>query len=144
MYQPTLRKVSCILYNRAHYGIYHFPPGFLSLRKKEPLPVLSPQTPVLAILGHAGPRLRISCLSSCCRSSLPSCPFSWCPVCHYFCPSVVFETCNVSRPSMYSLLDNVYHIIYTCLMLYPGIAFVIAYSDALPFILRCATDSSST
>ena len=45
---------------------------------------------------------------SCFRSSLPFCPFSWCPLCHSFRPSVVFESCNVSRPSMmYSLLDKV-------------------------------------
>ena len=31
---------------------------------------------------------------------------------------------------MYSRLDNVYDIIYTCLMSYPGITFVVAYGDA--------------
>ena len=62
---------------------------------------------------------------SCFRSSLPSCPFSWRPFCHSFSPSVVVESGNVSRPSMYSLLDNVYDVIYTCLMSYPGIMCVV-------------------
>ena len=105
---------------------HHLPPGFLSLRKEEPLPELSPQTPVS---GYSWPRrtqMADKVISpSCFRSSLSSCPFSWCPLCHSFCPSVVFESCNVSRPSMYSLLDNVYDIIYTCLMSYPGITFVV-------------------
>ena len=105
---------------------YHLPPGYLSLRKEEPLPELSPQTPVS---GYSWPRrtqVADKAVSpSCFRSSLPSCPFSWCPLSHSFCPSVVFESCNVSRPSMYSLLDNVYDIIYTCLMSYPGITFVV-------------------
>ena len=30
------------------FTIYHLPPGFLSLRKEEPLPELFPPTPVLA------------------------------------------------------------------------------------------------
>ena len=112
------------------FTIYHLPPGFLSLRREEPLPELSPQTPVS---GYSWPRrtqVADKAVSpSCFRSSLPSCPFSWCPLCHSFCPSVIFESCNVSRPSMYSLLDNVYDIIYTCLMSYPGITFVVAYGD---------------
>ena len=62
-----------------------------------------------------------------------------------FCPSVVVESCNVSCPSMYSLLDNVYGVIYICLMSYPGITCVVtqgnAEHDALH--LPCATDSSS-
>ena len=62
----------------------------------------------------------------CCRSSLPSCLLSLCPLCHSFCPSDFFESRNVSRSSMYSLLDNAYDIIYTCLMSYPGITFVVA------------------
>ena len=104
-----------------HQGFFH------SDGKEEPLPGLSPQTPVS---GYSWPRrtqVADKVVSpSCFRSSLPSCPFSWCPLCHSFCPSVVFESCNVSRPSMYSLLDNVYDIIYTCLMSYPGITFVVA------------------
>ena len=78
----------------------NLPPGFLSLRKEEPLPELSPQTPVS---GYSWPRrtqMADKVVSpSCFRSSLPSCPFSWCPLCHSFCPSLVFESCNVSRPS---------------------------------------------
>ena len=105
--------------------IYHH--GFLSLRKEEPLPEMSPQTPVS---GYSWPRrtqVADKVVSpSCLRSSMSSCPFSWCPLCHSFCPSVVFESCNVSRPSTYSLVDNVYDIIYTCLMSYPGITFVVA------------------
>ena len=104
----------------------YLPPGFLSLRKEEPVPELSPQTPVS---GYSWPRMTQMASKvvspSCFRSSLSSCPFSWCPLCHSFCPSVVFESCNVSRPSMYSLLDNVYDIIYTFLMSYPDITFVV-------------------
>ena len=107
--------------------IYHLPTGFLSLRKEEPLPELSPQTPVS---GYSWPRrtqvVDKAVSPSCFRSSLPSRAFSWCPLCHSCCPYVVFESCNVSRPSMYSLLDNVYDIIYTCLMPYTGITFVVA------------------
>ena len=105
--------------------VYHLPPGFLSLRKEEHLPELSPQTPVSSYSWPRWTQVAEKVVSpSCFRSSLSSCPFSCCPLCHSFCPSVVFESCNVSRPSMYSLLDNVYDIIYTCLMSYPGITFV--------------------
>ena len=38
---------------------------------------------------------------------------------------VVFETCNVSRPYMYSLLDNVDDVICTCLVSNPGITTVV-------------------
>ena len=107
--------------------IYHLPSGFLSLRNEEPLPGLSPQTPVSGYYWPGRTQVADKAVSpSCFRSSLSSCPFSWCPLCHSFCPYVVFESCNVSRPSMYSLLDNVYDIIYTCLMSYPGITFVVA------------------
>ena len=45
---------------------------------------------------------------------------------------------------MYSRFDNVYDIIYTCLMSYQGITFVVAVMPSMMlFILRCATDSSS-
>ena len=69
------------------YGnmFYHLLPGFLSLRKEEPLPELSPRTPVS---GYSWPRrtqVADKVVSpSCFRSSLP---FSWCPLCHSFCPS---------------------------------------------------------
>ena len=113
----------------------HLPPGYLSLRKEEPHPELSPQTPVS---GYSWPRrtqVADKAVSpSCFRSSLPPCPFSWCPLCHSLCPSVVFASCNVSRPSMYSLLDSVYDIIYTCLMSYPGITFVVA--KVMPSMMR--------
>ena len=120
--------ISAIKHQNWHiFTIYHLPPGFLSLRKEEPLPELSPQTPVSSYSWPRRTQVVDKAVSpSCFRSSLPSLPFSWCPLCHSFCPSVVFESCNVSRPSMYSLLDNVYDIIYTCLMSYPGITFVIA------------------
>ena len=111
------------VYIHLPFSIY---PWFLSLRKEELLPELSPQTPVS---GYSWPRrtqvskksesqritanvpaiiLGIKTLlsdkvvsPSCFRSSLSSCPFSWCPLCHSFCPSVVFESCNVSRPSIF-------------------------------------------
>ena len=61
------------------------PPGFLSLRKEEPLPELSPQMPVS---GYSWPRrtqVADKAVSlSCFRSSLPSCPFSWCPTLSLF------------------------------------------------------------
>ena len=106
--------------------IYHLPPGFISLRKEEPLPELFPQTPVPSYSWPRSTQVADKIVSpSCFRSSLPPCPFSWCPLCHSFSPPVVVETCNVSRPSVYSLLDNVYDVIYTCLMSYPGITFVV-------------------
>ena len=102
-----------------HQGIFH------SLRRNPSLNCLHRRRS-LAIFGHTGPRWRIR-LSLHLVLGLPiPCPFSWCPLCRSFCPSVVFKSCNVSRPSMYSLLDNVYDIIYTCLMSYPGITFVVA------------------
>ena len=86
----------------------------------------------LAILGHAGPRCMADKVvsPSCCRSSLSSCLFSCSSLCHSFSPSVVFESCIASRPFMHSLLDNVYDVIYTWLMPYPGITFVVTQSDA--------------
>ena len=90
------------------FTIYHLPPGFLSLRKEEPLPELFPQTPVPSYSWPRSTQVADKIVSpSCFRSSLPPCPFSWCPLCHSFSPPVVVETCNVSRPSVYSLLDNV-------------------------------------
>ena len=83
---------------------------------------------------------------SCFRSSLP-CPFSWCPLCHSFSPSVVAESGNVSSPSVYSLLYNVYGVIYTRLKSYPGIILRLWSCRVMPSmmrsIFRCATDSSS-
>ena len=87
---------------------YHLPPGFLSLHKEEPLPELFPQTLVSSYYWPRRSQVADKIVSpSCFRSSLPPCPFSWCPLCHSFSPSVVVESCNVSRSSMYSLLDNV-------------------------------------
>ena len=106
------------------FTIYHT--GFFHTVMRNPSLNCLQRRRSLAIIGHAGPRWRISWLSILFRSSLPSCPFSSCPLCHSLCPSVVFESCNVSRPSTYYLLDNVYDIIYTCLMSYPGITFVVA------------------
>ena len=52
-------------------------------------------------------------VTSCFMYSMPSCPFSWCPLRHsYHGSSVVFELCNMSRPSMYSLLDNGNDVVY--------------------------------
>ena len=125
--KSSAEEIAVYIYIYIFFTIYHLPPGFLSLRKEEPLPELSPQTPVSSYSWPRRTQVVDKAVSpSCFRSSLPSLPFSWCPLCHSFCPSVVFESCNVSRPSMYSLLDNVYDIIYTCLMSYPGITFVIA------------------
>ena len=112
--------------------IYLLTPGFLSLRKEEPQPELFPQTPVSS---YSWPR-RTQVVAdkvvppSYFWYSLPSCPFSWCPLCHSFSPYVVFESGYVSRPSMYSLLDNIYDVIDTRLMAYPGITFVATYGDA--------------
>ena len=104
-----------------HQGLFH------SVKRNPSLNCLHRRRS-LAILGHAC-RTQVAdkvVSPSCFRSSLPSCPLSWCPLCHYLCPYVFFESCNVSLPSMYSLLDNVYDIIYTGLMSYPGITFVVA------------------
>ena len=111
-----------------HSGNHHnLPPEFISLRKDEPNPEMYPQTPISGYYWPRRTKVADKVVSpSCFRSSLPSCPFAWCPLCHYFCSSVVFESCNVFRPSTYSLLDNVYDIIYTGLMSYPGITFVVA------------------
>ena len=45
---------------KSKHCIYHLPSGFLSLRKEEPLPELRLRLRSLAILGHAGPRWRIT------------------------------------------------------------------------------------
>ena len=102
------------------FTIYHLPLVFRSLRKEEPLPEMFPQTPVPSYSWPRSTHVADKIVSpSCFWPSLPSCPFSWCPLCHSFSPSVVVESCNVSCPSMYSLLDDVYDVIYTCLMSYP-------------------------
>ena len=79
------RNVKSVNIQLIHLRIFDLPPGFLSLRKEEPLPELSPQTPVS---GYSWPR-RTQLADkvvppSCFRSSLSSCPFSWCPLCHSF------------------------------------------------------------
>ena len=67
--------------------------GFLSLRKEEPLPELFPQTPVPSYSWPRSTQVADKIVSpSCVRSSLPPCPFSWCPLCHSFNPPVVVET----------------------------------------------------
>ena len=38
----------------------------------------------------------------------------------HFVEYVVFQSCIVSRPYIYSLLDKVDDVIYTCLVSYPG------------------------
>ena len=58
---------------------------------------------------------------SCFRSSLSILVVSTLSL---FCPSVVFESCNVFRPFTFSPLDNVDDVIFTCLMSFPGITFV--------------------
>ena len=53
--------------------IYHLQPGFLSLRKEEPLPELSPQTPVSSYSWPRRTQVVDKAVSpSCFRSSLPS------------------------------------------------------------------------
>ena len=92
-------------------------------------PELFPQTPVSGYSWPHRTQVADNVVSpSCFRSSLPSCPFSWRPFCHSYRPSVVFESCNMSRPSLYSLLDNVDYVIYTCLSLDPGITFGVAFT----------------
>ena len=92
--------------------VYHLPPGFISLRKEERLPELFQQTSVSSYSWRRRTQLADKVVSpSCFRSSLLPCLFSWCPLCHSVSPSVISESCNVSRPSMYSLLDNVYDVI---------------------------------
>ena len=106
----------------AHYVfiIYHLLPGFLSLCKEEPLSALSSQTPLSRYYLPRRTQVEDKVVSpSCFRRSLSSCPFSWYPLRHSFSQSVVFESCNMSRSSMCSLLDNVYDVIYTSLMSYP-------------------------
>ena len=64
-------------------NIYHLPPGFLSLRKEEPLPELFPQTPVPSYSWPRSTQVADKIVSpSWFRSSLTPCPFSWCPLCH--------------------------------------------------------------
>ena len=57
----SLHKRGCLLtsIDCLPFTIYHLPPWFLSLRKEEPLPELSPQTPVSSYTWHPGPRWRI-------------------------------------------------------------------------------------
>ena len=124
----TIRQHRCreqVIDGAVFYTIYH--QGFFHSARRKPLPELSPQTPVS---GYSWPRRTQvadkAVPPSCFRSSLPSCPFSRCPLCRSLYLSVVSESCNVSRPSMYSRLDNVYDIIYNCLISYPGITFVVA------------------
>ena len=80
------------------FTIYH--KGFFHSVRRNPSE-LSPKTPVS---GYSWPRrtqVADKAVSpSCFRSSLPPCPFSWCPLCHSFCPSVDFESCNVSRHNL--------------------------------------------
>ena len=75
---------------------------FLSLRKEEPLPELFPQTPFPSYSWPRRTQVADKIVStSCFRSSLPPCPFSWCPLCHSFSPSccalvkLLFIICSV-------------------------------------------------
>ena len=82
----------------------------------------------LVILGHAGPRWRIRLslhlvLGLLCRLVHSRGIHSVTLFVHLL--SLNRAMCP-ARPSMYSLLDNLYDIIYTCLMSYPGITFVVA------------------
>ena len=83
-------------------AIYHVP-GFLLLRKEEHVPELFPQT---AVTSYAGPhRTQVAdrvVSPSYFMSSPSSSPFSWC-LCQSYSRYVVFESCNVSRPSMHSI-----------------------------------------
>ena len=83
-------------------AIYHVP-GFLPLRKEEHVPELFPQTPVTSYSGPHRTKVADKVVSpSYFMSSLPSCPFSRCPLCLSYSRSVVFESCNVSRPFLHS------------------------------------------
>ena len=104
----------------------HLLSGLLSISNEDPLPELFPQT---SVSGYSWPRrtqVADQVVSpSCFRSSLPPCPFLWFPLCHSYSPSVVFKSCNLSRLSMHSILDNVDGVIYTCLVYDPGITCVV-------------------
>ena len=96
--------------------IYHLPSTtrgsfILSLRKEKPPPAswpeLSPHTPVSSYSWPRRTQVADEVVSpSCFRSSLSSCPFSWCPLCHSFCQSVVCESCNVIQLAYAMLYSN--------------------------------------
>ena len=86
------------------FCVHNLRPWFLSLHKEEPLPGLTSQTSASA--GDAG-HIRLVMLSL--HLTVGVSPFysvQSCPLCHCYSPSVISESCNVSRPSMYSLLDD--------------------------------------
>ena len=113
-------------------------------RKEEPLPNCHHRRRSLAILGHAGPRWQIIykvVSPSCFRSSLLSCPFSWRPLCHSFCPSVLSlnrATCPAHPRIPFLITSMIYH-----LDLSDGLWSHRVMPSMMRFILRCATDSSS-
>ena len=103
-----MRRQRVSLIGASKSGIYMYTPTFVyplpsefpfpPLRKEEPLLELSPQTPVYSWprRTHVADEVMSS---SCVRSSLSSCPFSWCPLrlYHSYSPSVVCESCNVPQ-----------------------------------------------
>ena len=104
--------------------IYH--PGFFhSVRRNPSLTELSPPTPISS---YAWPRRiqvvdDVVCAS--CVLCLPCRLLVHSRRVHSYSPSVVLS-CNMSRPSMYSRLDNVHVVNYTCPVSDPGITFVVA------------------
>ena len=109
--------------DRDKFMFCDLPQGVLSLRKEEPLPELFPQTPVSSYYWPRRTQVADKVVSPSCFG-LP-CRLVHSRGGHSVSPSAIGESYNVSRPSMYSLLDNVYDVIYTCLMSYPGITFVV-------------------
>ena len=80
---------------------YHLPRGFPSFGKAELLPELSPHTPESCYSWPHISQVTDEVVSPYCfKSSLSSCPFSWCR-CQSYSPSVVIEPCNVSRLSIH-------------------------------------------
>ena len=97
--QYNVIQYNTIQYNTIQYNTIPFTTRVFSLRKEELLPELFPQTPVSSYSWPRSTQVADNIVSpSCFRSSLPHCPFSWCPLCYSFSPSVVVESCNVSRP----------------------------------------------
>ena len=79
----TLIKRNVFLYRTPRFTITIYHQGFFHSVRRNPSLNCLHRRQSLAILVHAGPRWRIGpkvVSLSCYRSSLPSCPFSWCPL----------------------------------------------------------------
>ena len=122
-------RLAMSMFTIYHQGFFH------SVRRNPSLNF--PQTPVS---GYSWPRrtqVADKVVSpSCFRSSLSSCPFSWCPLCHSFRPSVVFESRNVSRPSMYSLV-----FLCLCTQLLSSEASCVTYNDICAYFNTVANEA---